>query len=170
MTDVREWLDSLGLGQYADAFERNDVDSELLPDLTDEDLEKLGIGSLGHRKKLLKAISSLATQGLSQPDTGGDSGASDREYGHVGQAERGCGLALLAISIDVDAAVCHAGCMATAAFLAPTFPLLASKLQARVFAATANAVEGQEHLLADVVRAAVHLGTAGLTPLRRLLA
>ena len=88
MRNIREWLESLGLGQYADSFEGNDIDSELLLELTDEDLEKLGIGSLGHRKKLLKAISSLASQGRSRPDSSLDSESNDSEHGHVGQAER----------------------------------------------------------------------------------
>jgi len=88
MNSVRQWLESLGLGQYAEAFSENDIDNELLSDLTDEDLDKLGVGSLGHRKKLLKAISSLTSQGSSQPDSGGDSESADSEHAQVGQAER----------------------------------------------------------------------------------
>ena len=56
MTDLRHWLESIGLGQYADLFIKNDIDDDVLVDLSEQDLEKLGI-SLGHRKKLLKAIS-----------------------------------------------------------------------------------------------------------------
>src|SRR5271168_637664 len=56
--DVGEWLRSLGLGQYETAFRDNGVDADVLPDLTDSDLEKLGV-LLGHRKRLLKAIASL---------------------------------------------------------------------------------------------------------------
>ncbi len=59
MSDVGGWLDELGLGQYAAVFAENDIDREVLPDLTEPDLEKLGI-SLGHRKKLLRAIAALA--------------------------------------------------------------------------------------------------------------
>jgi class 3 adenylate cyclase/predicted ATPase len=55
MSDLRQWLESLGLGRYADAFTQNDIDRETLPDLTDHDLTMLGL-SLGHRKKLLSAI------------------------------------------------------------------------------------------------------------------
>ena len=54
--DIPRWLESLGLGQYAEAFATNDIDAELLPDLSLEDLASLGVASLGHRKKLLKAI------------------------------------------------------------------------------------------------------------------
>ncbi len=60
MMDVARWLESLGLRQYAEAFKANDIDEALLGDLTDDDLEKLGVASLGHRKKLLKAIAALA--------------------------------------------------------------------------------------------------------------
>jgi class 3 adenylate cyclase/predicted ATPase len=59
MDDVRAWLSKLGLSQYADAFEHNDVAPDLLPTLTDQDLRELGVQSLGHRKMLLKAIGEL---------------------------------------------------------------------------------------------------------------
>ena len=53
--DVREWLRGLGLGQYGQKFRDNKIDADVLADLTDGDLEKLGI-PLGDRKRLLKAI------------------------------------------------------------------------------------------------------------------
>jgi class 3 adenylate cyclase/predicted ATPase len=56
--DVAGWLRSLGLERYEKAFRDNAIDVEVLPDLTDSDLEKLGV-VLGHRKKLLNAISAL---------------------------------------------------------------------------------------------------------------
>jgi len=52
------WLQELGLERYAQIFAENDVDLEALRLLTEGDLEKLGV-SLGHRKKLFKAISEL---------------------------------------------------------------------------------------------------------------
>ncbi len=63
MHTVRQWLEQLGLPQYAELFERNAVDPDLLCELTDEDLEKLGVHALGHRKKLLKAIEALRSAG-----------------------------------------------------------------------------------------------------------
>ena len=57
--DVGGWLRSLGLGQYEALFRASDIDADILPELTEVDLEKLGL-SLGHRKRLLKAISGLA--------------------------------------------------------------------------------------------------------------
>jgi class 3 adenylate cyclase/predicted ATPase len=56
--DVAEWLLNLGLERYISHFRDNDVDLEVLAELTEADLEKLGI-TLGHRKKLLKAIGRL---------------------------------------------------------------------------------------------------------------
>ena len=56
--NVGDWLRSLGLGQYEATFSDNAIDADVLPELTDGDLEKLGI-PLGHRKRLLKAIAAL---------------------------------------------------------------------------------------------------------------
>ena len=57
--DVGAWLRGLGLGQYEPAFRDNDIDAEVLPELAEADLERLGVASLGHRKRLLKAIAAL---------------------------------------------------------------------------------------------------------------
>jgi class 3 adenylate cyclase len=57
--DVLVWLQSLGLEQYETLFRENDIDVEVLSDLTDGDFEKIGV-SLGHRKRLLKAVAALA--------------------------------------------------------------------------------------------------------------
>jgi class 3 adenylate cyclase/tetratricopeptide (TPR) repeat protein len=56
--DVGTWLEELGLGQYRALFSDQAIDSDVLPDLTDDDLVRLGV-PLGHRKKLLKAIDDL---------------------------------------------------------------------------------------------------------------
>ena len=56
--DVADWLRSLGLAQYEALFRENDIDAEVLSDLTDGDFEKIGV-SLGHRKRLLKAVAAL---------------------------------------------------------------------------------------------------------------
>src|SRR5215211_56402 len=58
-TDLADWLSGHGLGQYAKTFAENNIDYSVLPDLTENDLEKLGVSSLGHRKKLLRAIEAL---------------------------------------------------------------------------------------------------------------
>ena len=73
--DVGAWLRSLGLERYEALFRENDIDAEILGDLIDADLEKLGV-TLGHRKRLLRAIATLgeaqsqaksASQGATAP-------------------------------------------------------------------------------------------------------
>jgi class 3 adenylate cyclase/predicted ATPase len=56
--DVGGWLRNLGLGQYEALFRASEIDADILPELTEVDLEKLGV-PLGHRKRLLRAISGL---------------------------------------------------------------------------------------------------------------
>jgi hypothetical protein len=56
--DIEGWLRELGLGQYEQLFRDNAIDTEILSELTDSDLERLGV-LLGHRRKLLKAIAAL---------------------------------------------------------------------------------------------------------------
>ena len=67
MHQIVEWLQKLGLGQYAHRFAENDITFVILPDLTDQDLEKIGVASLGHRRQLLRAISEL--KGEAEPST-----------------------------------------------------------------------------------------------------
>ena len=55
---VGDWLRSLGLGKYEARFRDSEIDSDILHELTESDLEKLGL-PLGHRKRLLKAIAGL---------------------------------------------------------------------------------------------------------------
>ena len=55
---IAEWLEKLGLGQYAERFVQNGVDMGVLPELMDEDFDKLGV-LLGHRRKMLRAIADL---------------------------------------------------------------------------------------------------------------
>jgi class 3 adenylate cyclase len=56
---ITTWLDGIGLAQYATVFAENAIDFEILPDVTEADLEKLGV-ALGHRKRILKAIAALS--------------------------------------------------------------------------------------------------------------
>ena len=56
---IADWLAALGMSEYAAGFADNDIDFTILGDLTDQDLEKIGVTSLGHRRKLLRAIASL---------------------------------------------------------------------------------------------------------------
>jgi len=65
---VSEWLVQHGLGQYVSIFAENDIDPNLLTQLTNADLKELGISSLGHRKTILSAIKTL-NQNESEPTT-----------------------------------------------------------------------------------------------------
>lgn len=56
--NVREWLRGVGLGQYEEKFRDNKIDVDVLADLSDGDLEKLGV-PIGDRKRLLKDIAGL---------------------------------------------------------------------------------------------------------------
>ena len=56
--DVGAWLRGLGLGQYEGTFRDSEIAADILPELTETDLEKLGL-PLGHRKRILKAIENL---------------------------------------------------------------------------------------------------------------
>src|ERR1700760_2446376 len=62
--DVGAWLRSLGLEQYKAAFRENDVDAEMLPTLTDEELKDIGVSSLRHRRRLLEAIAALRSNAM----------------------------------------------------------------------------------------------------------
>jgi class 3 adenylate cyclase/predicted ATPase len=61
MQRIADWLEKLGMSEYAERFAENRIDFSVLPDLTDQDLEKLGV-VLGDRRKMLRAIASLETQ------------------------------------------------------------------------------------------------------------
>jgi class 3 adenylate cyclase/predicted ATPase len=71
--DVIVWLRSLGLGKYEAAFRENEIDETVLPGLTAEDLKELGVAALGHRRKLLDAISAM------RADTATKAPAADAE-------------------------------------------------------------------------------------------
>ena len=59
MQQIADWLEKLGMSEYAERFAESDIDTSVLRDLTDQDLKELGV-SLGHRRKMLRAIAELA--------------------------------------------------------------------------------------------------------------
>jgi hypothetical protein len=83
MQQIADWLGKLGLGQYAQRFAENDIDFDILRGLTDQDLEKIGVMSLGHRRKMLRAIAEL---GEAIPAPTGS--ATKPERGQPDEAER----------------------------------------------------------------------------------
>ena len=54
--DVGGWLRGLGLGQYEEKFRDNEIDADLLPRLTVDDLKDIGVSVVGDRRRLLDAI------------------------------------------------------------------------------------------------------------------
>jgi len=72
VTTVREWLEDMALGQYADAFESNDIDMSLLDQLDDQVLKEIGVRSVGHRLRLRRAISSLDESDLTRTAAPGE--------------------------------------------------------------------------------------------------
>ncbi len=81
---IRRWLTAIGLGGLADVFDENDIDLELVPDLTEEDLRQLGL-TLGQRKRLLRAAQSLVTAGQAPaiavaPQNGGERVPAERRH------------------------------------------------------------------------------------------
>src|SRR5690349_11559975 len=79
--NLRRWLHSLGLEELAETLAANDIDLDLLPELSDEDLKEIGL-SLGHRRRLLRAIGEVAN---AQPPRAGPASASASGSGHAAE-------------------------------------------------------------------------------------
>jgi hypothetical protein len=60
-----DWLEKLGLGQYAQRFAENDIDIDVLNELIDQDFDRLGV-SLGHRRRMLRAVRELGASPIGQ--------------------------------------------------------------------------------------------------------
>ena len=59
MQQIANWLEKLGMSEYAQRFAENDIDIDVLNELTDQDFDRLGV-SLGHRRRMLRAIRELS--------------------------------------------------------------------------------------------------------------
>ena len=68
--DVVVWLRSLGLEKYEATFRENEIDETVLPNLTTEDLKDLGIGIVGHRRKILDALAALRVDESAKASSG----------------------------------------------------------------------------------------------------
>jgi class 3 adenylate cyclase len=73
--NVAAWLQSLGLERYEPLFRDNEIDWEVLPKLTAEDLKEIGVVAIGHRRKLLDAIAALGAEGPAAAVTAAAPGA-----------------------------------------------------------------------------------------------
>ena len=85
---VTRWLEQLGLGQYAEAFEDGAIDWDVLPELDHEVLKELGVQPPGHRLRILKAIQSLGTEKFAENTAGSGEVVSKEATATSGDAER----------------------------------------------------------------------------------
>ncbi|KAL4443818.1 hypothetical protein ABPG75_011555 [Micractinium tetrahymenae] len=82
VTEVCDWLELIGLGQYRRRFVHNAVSGAVLLKLSNEELKvEVGIGPLGHREGLLNAINDLEQfwqqRQAEQPGDGRDAAGSE---------------------------------------------------------------------------------------------
>ena len=62
MSEIQNWLESIGLGQYADAFEVNEIDMDLLGQVDDQILKDIGVSAAGHRLRIRNAIAKFSSR------------------------------------------------------------------------------------------------------------
>jgi class 3 adenylate cyclase len=86
--DVSAWLRGLGLEQYTPAFHDNDVDGEVLPQLTADDLISIGVTSVGHRRKLLAAIAALRAEHPTVAQSAASATSAPTSLSPTAEAER----------------------------------------------------------------------------------
>ena len=79
MRQIADWLEELGMSEYAQCFAENKIDVSVLRHLTDQDLIDIGI-PLGHRRKILAAIGELASPAAATPKR--VAGAESKYPGH----------------------------------------------------------------------------------------
>ena len=85
--EIEAWLQGLGLERYAPAFRDNEIDWEVLPRLTSDDLREIGVAAVGHRRKLLDAIAALGAP-ASVVDTLGPEAETTETFASRSDAER----------------------------------------------------------------------------------
>jgi class 3 adenylate cyclase len=67
MQQIADWLEKVGMSEYAERFAENGINAAALPHLTDQDLKDIGV-LLGHRRIILAAISKLAGAAAATPE------------------------------------------------------------------------------------------------------
>ena len=87
MQQVAEWLEKLGMSEYAQRFAENDIDVEVLGELTDKDFDRLGM-SIGHRRKMMRAIREFAASPVSAVTQRPASATTDTQAAPRDTAER----------------------------------------------------------------------------------
>jgi hypothetical protein len=66
MSEIRKWLEGIGLGQYGDAFEANKIDMDLLRQVDDQILKDIGVLAAGDRLRIRNAIAKLAPAAVAE--------------------------------------------------------------------------------------------------------
>jgi class 3 adenylate cyclase len=87
MQQIADWLESLGMSEYAQRFAENDIDVEVLSELTDKDFDRLGV-SIGHRRKMMRAIREFAASPVSAEMQPPASATTDAQAAPRDTAER----------------------------------------------------------------------------------
>jgi class 3 adenylate cyclase len=87
MQQIADWLEKLGMSEYAQRFAENDIDVEVLSELTDKDFDRLGV-SIGHRRKIMRAIREFAPSPVSGVPERFASAATDTQAAPRDTAER----------------------------------------------------------------------------------
>jgi class 3 adenylate cyclase/predicted ATPase len=77
--DIAAWLQGLGLERYVPAFRDNEIDWQVLPNLTADDLKEIGIAAVGHRRRLIEAITALGAAAEPAPVPPRTEGAERRQ-------------------------------------------------------------------------------------------
>ena len=72
--ELRRWLEKIGLAQHAETLAANDIDLDVLPELSDEDLKELGL-SPGHRRRLQRALAEQTNETVTAPASEPPSGS-----------------------------------------------------------------------------------------------
>ena len=86
--DMGEWLRSIDLGQYEVTFRENEIDDQILPNLTADDLKELGVALVGHRRRILTAIAELSAAVATVPAVARTDGQSPAAESPQTAAER----------------------------------------------------------------------------------
>jgi SAM domain (Sterile alpha motif) len=64
MSEIRKWLEAIGLGQYGDAFDANKIDMDLLGQVDDQILKDIGVSAAGDRLRIRNAIAKFRSSDI----------------------------------------------------------------------------------------------------------
>jgi hypothetical protein len=100
MSEIQKWLEGIGLGQYADAFEAKHIDMELLKHVDDQTLKDIGIASAGHRLRIRSSIAKMGS--VAKPDVNATPGVPAPEATAASAERRQLAVGSTALSARLD--------------------------------------------------------------------